>query len=538
MFRLISMIITVIFIFDIAAAGGSSQIDSSNYYTNLKDALKNKDNTLGLKLTGKNLTKFPDEIFELKNLRSLYLDSNSITEIPHDIAKLKNLRVLNVCSNKISELPEETGELKELVLLSACGNVLTTLPKSMAGLQNLSLLGLEQNQFSSIPDVIFRLKDLRQLWLSGNKIETIPDEIKSLKNLNLLFLDYNRLEKINPVIFSLDSLTALSFDGNQIESIPPGISALKKLDYLSLVNNLILKVPPQIGDLKNLRELYLALNKITMLPPEIGKLDSLKTLDISGNPLTVLPFQVAYIKNLEKLYLYKFHFDEIPDFFENIEMNGTDIIGYKVDVDYDKIKKIVTDTNSAFYINRLIKILQSNGRFISSKEFFYMYYGYPFYKDYNPTEVYSRLDSLFNESINKANDSLVIRYGKEILEKDPVNIGAMMRLYLIYRYQKDMKNAIEYRYKYQNLISAIIKSGDGEAPQSAYYVINKRDEYDLLLNMKLLYVSDEIKVYDGIHYDVVEIEDNPMGIEKVFFNIEKPYKYFDNPDEPAPGNDN
>lgn len=65
-------------------------------------------------LHGKNLNKFPGEVFEMKDLKVLDLSNNNITEIPADIKNLENLTVLKLNGNKIYELPNEISRLKML----------------------------------------------------------------------------------------------------------------------------------------------------------------------------------------------------------------------------------------------------------------------------------------------------------------------------------------------------------------------------------------------------------------------------------------
>ncbi|MFP5273009.1 leucine-rich repeat domain-containing protein [Coleofasciculus sp.] len=53
-----------------------------------------------LNLSNKRITKIPDEIAHLTNLRSLNLANSHLTEIPAGISQLTNLRSLNLANNK------------------------------------------------------------------------------------------------------------------------------------------------------------------------------------------------------------------------------------------------------------------------------------------------------------------------------------------------------------------------------------------------------------------------------------------------------
>jgi len=90
-----------------SAQGNDSDMKSSGNIYNITQAEE-------MDLHGKNLSVFPAEVLEMKNLRILDLSNNQISTIPVEIKNLKNLSVLKLNGNKICSLPEGISRLKML----------------------------------------------------------------------------------------------------------------------------------------------------------------------------------------------------------------------------------------------------------------------------------------------------------------------------------------------------------------------------------------------------------------------------------------
>ncbi len=172
-----------------------------------------------LDLSGKELTKIPEALAKLTNLRVLNLSYNQITEIPEALAKLTNLSELNLSHNQISEIP-----------------------KALAKLTNLMVLYLSYNQIIKISEAIAitNFTNLRVLYLSHNRITEIPDTISKLTDLRLLYLHNNQITEIPEALAKLTNLMELDFSNNQITEIPLEIldskDAKKILNYLRQIS--------------------------------------------------------------------------------------------------------------------------------------------------------------------------------------------------------------------------------------------------------------------------------------------------------------
>jgi Leucine-rich repeat (LRR) protein len=119
-----------------------------------------------LNLSGKNLTKAPDYIFDQRDLEELNLSNNSIGgALQSQINNLQNLKVLNLSNNKFTGVPAEIGQLKNLEVLDLSNNQITGLPSELGNLSNLKTLNLKGNNYS--------LQDLNIIKSSLPKTATI-----------------------------------------------------------------------------------------------------------------------------------------------------------------------------------------------------------------------------------------------------------------------------------------------------------------------------------------------------------------------------
>jgi len=199
----------------------------------------------------KNVSKFPDWIFNVNKTRSIDLSSNKITEFPPEIGQLNqqhgcNLKVLYLGGNKITEIPSEIGQLTNLKRLYLGGNQINKISPEIGKLTNLRSLYLDRNQIKEIPSEIGKLINLDGLDLSDNQLKKIPSDIGLLTNLRYFYIDNNKIASISSAIGKLKNLIHLSLDYNQLREPPLEIEQLDNLQTVSLKGNKIKKVPPNL----------------------------------------------------------------------------------------------------------------------------------------------------------------------------------------------------------------------------------------------------------------------------------------------------
>jgi hypothetical protein len=148
------------------------------------------DNTRGIVISYKDLSRVPPCLENYSGLARLDLDDNRITKID-GLDNLKALEFLNLDNNNIEKVEGIDN---------------------LTGLRNLSL---DHNRISKI-EGLDNLKSLENLDLSGNRITKI-EGIKNLKGLEILSLDNNGIEKIEG-LDNLKALEYLSLEGNNLKA--------------------------------------------------------------------------------------------------------------------------------------------------------------------------------------------------------------------------------------------------------------------------------------------------------------------------------
>ncbi|MFN6125552.1 MAG: leucine-rich repeat domain-containing protein [Dolichospermum sp.] len=157
----------------------------------IEKAARDKETTLDLR--NNQLTRLPEAIAQLSNLRVLDLSYNQLTTLPEAIAQLSPLSVLNLSDNQLTTLPEAIAQLSHLRELDLSYNQLKTLPEAIAQLSPLSVLNLSYNQLTTLPEAIAQLSHLSLLYLSNNQLTTLPEAIQQLSQLEKLDLRGNHL---------------------------------------------------------------------------------------------------------------------------------------------------------------------------------------------------------------------------------------------------------------------------------------------------------------------------------------------------------
>lgn len=235
-------------------------------------------------------------------LEELNLNSNNLTKLPESIVNLKNLKCLSLNSNQLTSLVDSLEKIEKLEILNLRFNQLTNLPESISNLTRLNSLSLSNNLLTSLPNSIGNLSNLTELYLGNNQLKDLPKSLSSLSNLAKLRISSNCLETISEVITKLVNLRELDLSINKISFLPESISQLTNLKELSVGFNELRILPEEIGKFTNLIELSLANNKLEELPEAVGKLTSLKQLCIKENQLVKLPKSLILL-NLNELNL-------------------------------------------------------------------------------------------------------------------------------------------------------------------------------------------------------------------------------------------
>jgi len=241
----------------------------------------------------------PLDINELNNLKSLRIDAVKMFSLPEILGELKNLEEFTFYFSLVEEgklsLPESFANLSSLkdIRITKCNsskeNVILDLDKTVKILtccpnfESLSLGGIDIGKgYQTLPLLV----NLKELALSNIKVKgNIFETISSLHKLQLLCIrgKKSNIGKLPDIFKNLPELQSIHFSGNFVQKLPSSIYSLSKLELLEISGAGITSLDEKIGNLQNLQWLYLHGNMLEALPEAVFSLPLLAFLEISFN---------------------------------------------------------------------------------------------------------------------------------------------------------------------------------------------------------------------------------------------------------------
>ena len=288
--------------------------------------------TTSIDLSGKGLTRLPEEITRLRDLEDLLLADNKLHSLPSELATLTKLRRVNLAANRFTEVPDAVLGLTGLSELNLSGNQLQTLPEDIGRLDKLSTLSLDQNELATLPVQIRKLTQLRTLNVQSNRLSYLPS-LERCVSLHSLYLNDNALtglpnlcphvrrieanrNQINALpdaVGRLSDLNALMVSHNSLDLLPGTFSELHNLEVLDVSHNCLTRLPEHIGDCGKLRRLIADHNRLIDLPSALNGLSSIEELSLSDNRLCVLPTAINTLTTLTSLNIADNQIEALPD---------------------------------------------------------------------------------------------------------------------------------------------------------------------------------------------------------------------------------
>jgi Leucine rich repeat len=140
-------------------------------------------------------------LLECLNLDSSLFIPRSMDERMPDYLSYKmqeGAEELNISNAGITKVPDVIGDMVQLKSLILSENKLQTLPESIGQLSSLKTLHLFHNQLNSLPESLYNLKGLQWLGLTGNSLsrKTIREVKRELPNTRIYIKD--RKELLSP----------------------------------------------------------------------------------------------------------------------------------------------------------------------------------------------------------------------------------------------------------------------------------------------------------------------------------------------------
>ncbi len=188
---------------------------------------------------------------------------------------------------------------------------------------------------------------------------------------------------------------------------------------------------------------------------------------------------------------------------------------------YALIRTEIFDSNSAkFYPNLYSRYMQGDTS-LTVEDFRYLYYGYTFQSKYVPYQeskyeaqmmVYLRKGRLSTAELDK-----FINIAELKLKELPYDIRTLSILAFSYSQKDNEEMSQLYKFKKEQLVKAILSTGDGKTEKTAYHVIDPIHERDILNELGLRFAASNNLANALCDYLVVQ--PNEQNIRGVYFDI-------------------
>lgn len=266
------------------------------------------------------LTKLPDKLNHLTDLRLLDCSHNKIASIP----SLKPMAPVKVIldHNELTSLPADLFNIDDIESFSCASNRLKEFPSvlsNLKGLYSFETVNLSGNRMNGFQEGFEGIR-CEKLILSTNYLGRLPNEkgrgympeefAKTKSIINYLDIAYNNIDTIrSAAIKGLNYLQALDISKNELRYLPSAFNT-ETLPYLTgadLSHNQFRGFPDNILNVTTLQQLLIAdqgyyrdeaetqwVRTMTEWPMYLHVHPALSNLDMSGNDFrTVINFPVG-----------------------------------------------------------------------------------------------------------------------------------------------------------------------------------------------------------------------------------------------------
>ena len=191
---------------------------------------------------------------------------------------------------------------------------------------------------------------------------------------------------------------------------------------------------------------------------------------------------------------------------------------------YKQIKKKIGSKGNEFYYPELLRRFETADTSMTVEQYYYFYYGTATRPDYNPYQGsnYDELrEALRGDTLTKDNWRRAAQAIEKQLKSDPTNLRFHVYKQIAYSnlYGEDSMEANNSYMQAIMLYFAIRATGDGQSPETAFHVICTTDEYGLMEMLGLSPKSQSLIEKNGRSYDVMELEENEIGLESMYFDV-------------------
>lgn len=192
-------------------------------------------------------------------------------------------------------------------------------------------------------------------------------------------------------------------------------------------------------------------------------------------------------------------------------------------IDFKEIELAVKNPESRFFYPSLLKRFNALDTTLKKDDFKHLYYGFAFQENYFPFEMDELEKRLKDLNYAKHFDD-VIDLADSINHSVPTNLTVLFEKSYALR-SLAQKEEVVARSKYNVLLKAVLASGNGKSPETAYQVLFFGDELEVLSALGLKIIERQTILKDNRFYDVWTLGKNKQKLGKLYFDVTIPHKF-------------
>lgn len=190
--------------------------------------------------------------------------------------------------------------------------------------------------------------------------------------------------------------------------------------------------------------------------------------------------------------------------------------------DYTEIKRATSNRKSPHFFRKLMDRYLQNDTTLSLQQYRYLYYGFTQQEDFKPYqgEKQALIDCRRNMLKNVADKNLckqALEIAQNVLDDNPFHLPAISMMTLAYLQLGDTISYNKWDIKQKGILDAILSSGDGDTPETAFHVTNIEHEYEIINRLGLHIESDSLC---GENIEYLKVKENSSGERGFYFNFE------------------
>lgn len=191
--------------------------------------------------------------------------------------------------------------------------------------------------------------------------------------------------------------------------------------------------------------------------------------------------------------------------------------------DYTAIEAACSDEEGDFFYPNLISRFSKADTSLNLEELRHVYYGYTFTSDYSPygnSDYGDSIRTILNgDSLSFTDTNTYQRlnsYCDSALQDFPFDLSAMSYKLWALENISDSVSYLETLWQHNAIVEVLISSGDGVAPETAFYVIKTDHEYYLLNVFDFEFGGQQALIGNC---DKLDLAENEYDLEGLYFNV-------------------